>query len=258
MILVVLEKIGKWCLREERMINAIIPARGGSKGIPKKNIIKIGNHPLIAYSIKAAQLCQTIDRIIVSTDDEEIANISLKYGAEVPFIRPAEYATDSSSDLGFLKHYFENIGGNEVALLRPTTPFRDPCFMDRVIKDYFDNPMMTEITGLRTAEQMGQPIYKMFEIDNNGYFKKIFCDFNGIIDYTNLPRQGFPKAYNPNGHIDIVKRNTIAMGSVFGDKIAACISEKVVDIDDSHDVKIACLIVGSDLDYLSKHMKEIK
>ena len=236
------------------MINAIIPARGGSKGIPKKNIIKIGNHPLIAYSIKAAQLCQAIDRIIVSTDDEEIAEVSLKYGAEVPFMRPAEYATDSSSDLGFLKHYFENIGGNEVALLRPTTPFRDPHFMDKVIKEYFNDPMMTEITGLRSAEEMGQPIHKMFEIDKEGYFKNIFSDFNGIIDYTNLPRQQFPKAYNPNGHIDIVKRHTVEMGSVFGDRIAACISEKVIDIDDSYDVKIASLIVGSDLDYLSKHM----
>jgi len=236
------------------MINAIIPARGGSKGISKKNLINIGGHPLVAYSIKAAQLCCKIDRVIVSTDDEEIAKVSLEYGAEVPFMRPSEYATDSSSDLGFLKHFFDNVEGNEVALLRPTTPFRDPCYMDRVIQEYFEDPMITEITGLRSAEQMGQPIYKMFEIDDSGYFKKIFPDFDGIIDYTNLPRQKFPKAYNPNGHIDIVKRNTVERGSVFGDKITACISEKVVDIDDSYDAKIASLIVGSDLDYLSKHM----
>lgn len=238
------------------MINAIIPARGGSKGIPKKNLIDIGGHPLVAYSIKAAQLCQKIDRIIVSTDDEEIARVSLKYGAEIPFMRPAEYATDSSSDLGFLKHFFDNVEGNEVTLLRPTTPFRDPHFMDRVIEEYFEDPMMTEITGLRTAEEMGQPIYKMFEIDKNGYFQKIFPDFKGIIDYTNLPRQRFPRAYNPNGHIDIVKRNTVEMGSVFGDKIAACMSGKVVDIDDEYDLEIASLMVGSRFDYLSEFMRE--
>ena len=90
------------------MITAIIPARGGSKSIPKKNIVDIGGHPLIAYSIVACQLSQTIDRVIVSTDDLEISTIATSYGAEVPFRRPAELAQDGSTDVGFLKHFFGN------------------------------------------------------------------------------------------------------------------------------------------------------
>ena len=234
------------------MINAIIPARGGSKGIPKKNIADIGGHPLIAYSIVAAKLCTNTNRIIVSTDDEEIAKIAIKYGAEAPFMRPAEYSKDTSSDLEFLKHYFDNIGGDEVVLLRPTTPFRDPEFMGQIINEYYDS--RHRITGLRSAEEINQPIQKMFYISKGGCFDKIFDDFNGIKDYTNLPRQNFPKAYNPNGHIDIVKRKTIDSGSVFGDKIYACISKKMIDIDDYHDLIIASLAVGSELDYLSKYI----
>jgi len=234
------------------MINAIIPARGGSKGIPKKNIVNIGEYPLIAYSITAARLCDSIDRIIVSTDDPIIAEVAVEYGAEVPFVRPKEYATDSSSDFEFLKHFFDNVDCEEVALLRPTTPFRDPLFMDNVIKIYFAK--LNELTGLRTAQIMGQPAYKQFKMEGH-YFKQLFNDFNGIIDYSNLPRQNFPETYSPNGHIDIIKRNTVKMGSVFGDKIYAVISEKMIDIDDYYDLKIASLVVGSKLDCLTSFIR---
>ena len=234
------------------MINSIIPARGGSKGIPKKNIIQIGNHPLIAYSIVAAQLCESIDRVIVSTDDCEIGDIARKYGAEVPFMRPAEYATDESSDLGFLKHYFDNIGGEEVVLLRPTSSFRDPEFMNRGVKMY--NRKKLDITGMRSAHAQSQPVHKMFNVSDER-FEKLFDNFRGIEDYTNLPRQNFPETYMPDGHIDIVKRSTIESGSVFGDEICACIGEKIVDIDDEYDLKIASLLVDSQFDHLSKHIK---
>jgi len=83
---------------KNKKIIALIPARGGSKSIPKKNIIDVGGYPLIAYSIAAAKLSNLIDRIIVSTDSKEISEISKKYGAEVPFLRPAEFATNTSGD----------------------------------------------------------------------------------------------------------------------------------------------------------------
>lgn len=236
-------------------INAIIPARGGSKGIPKKNISLLGNRPLMAYSIIASLLCERIDRVVVSTDDDEIANIAKVYGAEVPFMRPKEYATDSSSDFGFLKHFFDNISCDEVALIRPTSPFRNPNFMGEVIEMYFNNK--DKMTGLRSAEVMNQPAYKQFKINGN-YFEELFDNFNGIKNYSNLPRQEFPLTYSPNGHIDIVKRETIESGSVFGDKIHAVVCGKMVDIDDSDDLEIANYLVGSRFDILSKHIKELK
>lgn len=236
-------------------INVIIPARGGSKGIPKKNIVLLGNRPLMAYSITASFLCKSVDRVIVSTDDKEIAKIAKHYGAEIPFMRPDEYAKDHSSDFGFLKHFFDNIPCDEVALIRPTTPFRNPEFMDKVIDKYFENK--NELTGLRTAEVMNQPAYKQLKI-NGDYFEELFDSFNGIKNYSNLPRQEFLSTYSPNGHIDIVKRETIENGSVFGNKIYAVVCEKMVDIDDSDDLEIANHLVGSRFDILSKHIKEIK
>ena len=91
------------CLKLEK-IYAIIPARGGSKGVPRKNIRLVGGHPLIAYSIVAARQCRRIDRVIVSTDSPEIADIARAYGAEAPFLRPPELAQDASGDIDFIRH----------------------------------------------------------------------------------------------------------------------------------------------------------
>ena len=86
------------------MILTIISARGGSKSIPKKNIVNLGGFPLIAYSIAAAKLSKKINRVIVDTDSEEIAGIAKKFGAEIPYLRPKEFATDTSTDLDFMNH----------------------------------------------------------------------------------------------------------------------------------------------------------
>src|SRR5262245_55509195 len=83
---------------------ALIPARGGSKSVPRKNLLQIAGKPLIAYSIEHARTCAAITRVIVSTDDEEIAQVARQFGAEVPFTRPAEYATDSATDLAVFRH----------------------------------------------------------------------------------------------------------------------------------------------------------
>jgi N-acylneuraminate cytidylyltransferase len=107
---------------------AVIPARGGSKGIPRKNIRNFAGHPLIAYSIEAALLAKTVTRVIVTTDDEEIAAVARQYGAETPFIRPAEYAQDQTLDLPVFQHVIAWLAENEnyhpdvVVQLRPTSP----------------------------------------------------------------------------------------------------------------------------------------
>ena len=217
------------------MLTALIPARGGSKGIPRKNTVDVAGHPLIAYTIVACKRCRNIDKVVVSTEDEEIAEISKAYGAEV-LQRPAELAQDGSDDIGYLGHFFENVGGDEVALMRPTTPLRSPEFIDETIELYFHNKK--EITGLRSINATTEIPYKVYRIENN-LCKGFFNDFNGITDYSNLPRQVFPQTYQANGHIDIVKKETVDRNSTYGNKIYGMIGDKIIDIDLLWDLEIA-------------------
>ena len=119
---------------------AIIPARGGSKGVPKKSIALLCGFPLIAYSIAAAKLSKKIERVIVSTDSEEMAEVARSFGAETPFMRPAEFARDTSPDIEFVEHAISWFQKNESSVpeflvhLRPTTPLRIPEDIDRAIE----------------------------------------------------------------------------------------------------------------------------
>ena len=141
---------------------ALIPARGGSKSIPRKNIVPVGGHPLIAYTIAACHLSQLISRIIVSTEDSEIADIAAHYGAEVPFLRPTEYSTDASTDLEFLAHFFSETNADEAVLMRPVTPLRSPALVDRAIMTWAE--ISTSRTSLRSVEEVRDPPYKLFRL----------------------------------------------------------------------------------------------
>ena len=237
------------------MITAIIPARGGSKGISRKNVVELGGFPLLAYSIAACEMCKGIDRIIVSTEDEEIAKTAKEYGAEVPFMRPVEFAQDMSTDVDFLRHFFDQVPVQEAALIRPTTPFRDPLYMEMVIERYFQ--IRDNATGLKTVNEINENPYKVYRLNDN-VCRGFFESFEGKAEYTNLPRQTFPQAYIGNGYIDIVKRETIALGTTFGNRIYAEVSEKVIDIDSPFDLKIARLEIQENrelLDFLRRRSK---
>ena len=214
-----------------KQIAALIPARGGSKGVPRKNIHNLAGYPLLAYSIMACKKCSGIGHIVVSTDDKEIAMVAEQFGAEVPFLRPKEFAQDSSTDLQVIKHFYSTEGAQDLALVRPTTPLREPEIMDTFIQIYFEN--RDTITGLRSAHALPESPYKFFKIVDD-LFVGFFDDFNGIKDYTNLPRQIFPKAYHPNGYIDILKKETVLQGSDFGSKILPAITEFMIEVDDKH------------------------
>jgi CMP-N-acetylneuraminic acid synthetase len=118
---------------------AVIPARGGSKGLPRKNILPLAGKPLIAYSIEAALASKLITRVVVSTDDQEIAEISRAYGAEVPFMRPAELAGDRAKVVDAINHTLRGLEGREgykprvLATLYPTHPFRTPEMLDELV-----------------------------------------------------------------------------------------------------------------------------
>ena len=212
-------------------ITALIPARGGSKGVPKKNIKDLCGHPLIAYSIAACKLAKGIDRIVVCTDDQEIAEAASRYGAEVPWMRPANLALDMSSDKDVIEHFFSNIDVEEVAYIRPTTPLREPKFIDKGIKRYFDKQKVRS-TGTRSMHELPESPHKMFKINELGFCEGFFEEFEGIKNYTNLPRQRFPPAYQPNGYLDIVKRETLSFSDdSFGEIIFPIITDFVIEVD---------------------------
>ena len=121
-------------------VMAVIPARGGSKGVPRKNIALLGGKPLIAYAIEVARGSQVIDAAIVSTDDAEIAAVAREYGADVPFLRPAELAGDDAPDIGFLRHALEWVETHRgwhpdiLVILQPTMPFRTVADVDGALR----------------------------------------------------------------------------------------------------------------------------
>ena len=125
---------------------AIIPARGGSKGIPRKNIRPFSGSPLIAWSIAAARQSQAVTRVIVSTDDEQIAAVAREWGAEAPFLRPAEFAQDQTTDLPVFQHALGWLVENEsyhpdvVVQLRPTSPIRPAGYVDDAVRILLEHP----------------------------------------------------------------------------------------------------------------------
>jgi N-acylneuraminate cytidylyltransferase len=150
---------------------AIIPARGGSKGVPKKNSKLLGDKPLIAYSIEAALLCTQFDSVVVSTDDENIAKLSKQLGAEVPFIRPAELATDEAKSIDVVLHciqYLEAQGKyfDAVCLLQPTSPFRKPAFIKQCINAFIKQKVDTLISVLPVPHEYNP--HWVYEPDNKG------------------------------------------------------------------------------------------
>lgn len=222
--------------KKELKILALIPARSGSKGIPRKNIANLGGYPLIAYTIAAAKLSRYINRIIVTTDDRGIAGIARRFGAETPFLRPKRLSGDKSLDIGFFQHALNWLKKQEkytpdlIVHLRPSTPFREVKVIDRAILEIIKDK---KATSLRSAELFNRESpYKLFKKVNN------YCSFFGSddfgknVEYYNYPRQMFPLIYRPNGYVDIVLPKTLLnTGLLHGRYIRAFITEKVVDID---------------------------
>lgn len=215
------------------MIISIIPARSGSKGVPKKNIKLLAGYPLIAYPIIASKLASKIERTIVSTDSPEFAEIARNYGAETPFLRPAEISHDKSLDIEYIKHaldWFKTNEGKEpdyLVMLQPPTPLRDPALISAAIEKILQNK---EATSLRSAYEVRESPYKMFKIKNN-YWEGLFPD-DPRPEYYNLPRQSFAPVYHPNGYVDVVKTQTIrTTTSLHGPRILSFITPDVGEID---------------------------
>jgi len=238
---------------------AVIPARGGSKGVPGKNLKAVGGYPLIAYSLAAAELCPGIDRAIVSTDSTEIAGIARGFGAEVPFLRPAEFARDQSPDIDFVLHLVEWLREQEgivpeyLVNLRPTTPLRDPALIEAAIGSIRSKE---NATSLRSVHPLAEPPQKMMGIAD-GFLTGLFPG-DPRPEYFNLPRQAFPPAYHPNGYVDIyLPRLVMETRALHGPRILGFVTPATVEIDTPEDIAyLECLMERSGhplLEYLEEH-----
>ena len=214
---------------------AIIPARGGSKGIPRKNIRPFAGQPLIAYSIAAGLQAKTVRRVIVTTDDEEIAEAARRYGAETPFLRPAELAQDGTLDLPVFQHTLRWLDQHEdyhpqvVVHLRPTTPIRPPDLVDRAVSLLLTHPEADSVRGITPAHQ--NP-FKMWLMDGEDKPIRPLTTVPGVEEPYNSPRQILPTAYTHTGLIDIIRPATILeLNSMSGKTILPILFDPAYDAD---------------------------
>lgn len=213
---------------------ALIPARGGSKGIPRKNIRLVAGKPLIAYSIRQALEAPSITRVIVSTEDEEIAVVATDWGAEVPFLRPAAYAQDLSPDLDVFRHALTWLAENEnyrpelVVQLRPTAPVRRIEHIEDAIARMRARP---DADSLRSVTWPDQTPYKMFLIE--GGLLRPAMSLEGVPEPFTMPRQMLPPVYWGNGYLDVLRpRVVLKKNRMCGDVILPFVmEEKVFELD---------------------------
>lgn len=222
-------------------ILALIIARGGSKSIPKKNIMDFKGKPLIAHSIEQAISSKYINKIVVSTDCPDIAKVSNKSGAEVPFMRPDEIAQDNTPDLPVFIHALNWLKENQnyipdyVIHLRVTSPYRPNQMIDKGIELLLKKP---EADSLRCVCEPEHNPYKMWTINNDETMSPLLS--TNIFEAYNKPRQELPPVYWQTGQLDIIKTETITQkNSMTGEIIVPFIIDKrdAVDIDD--DVSLA-------------------
>lgn len=237
---------------------AIVPARGGSKGVPKKNIRLLAGYPLIAYAVLAGKLAGNIDRVIVSTDSREIADTAAGYGAEVPFLRPLALAGDKSTDLEFFLHALQWFQEHEGAMpdylvhLRPTTPLRDPALVAAAFGEISSCP---EATSLRSVHEMAESPHKVFQMEDR--FLTGFFPDDPRPEYYNLPRQSFPKAYYPNGYVDIIKTSHVtATGTLHGPRMLGFVTPVTAEVDRPEDFDYLEFQVTHKPNPLLDHLRE--
>lgn len=223
---------------------AIIPARGGSKGVPRKNIKDLAGKPLIFYTIQAAKESKYINRIIVSTDDEEIAEVALNFGAEVPFLRPEELATDNAKAIDNYIYTIDRLNKmngdliDDFIVLQPTSPLRNSIDIDNAIEIFKKNNADTVISVVKAEHP--PTWYKT--ISSEG----ILVDYFKSTD-NSLNRQEAEETYLPNGAIYIFKFEALRKNyGYYNSKTYPYVMEQgnSIDIDTIMDFKLAELLIA--------------
>ena len=217
-------------------ILGIITARGGSKGIPKKNLRKVSGIPLIEYTIKAAKKSKKITRLIASTDSQKIIKLAKKLKVEVPFRRPAKYSRDNSSSFDVINHALqflkntENYSPDIVIILQPTSPLRDPSNIDKSV-ELLINSKSSSILGVFP---MKQNPFMAFLLDKNKFLIPYKKEFN---KYSQ--RQKLPSFFYPTGSLYTFWTKTfLNHRNIYGNKIKPLVvsKEESIDVDDPFDL----------------------
>lgn len=226
------------------LILGIIPARGGSKGIPKKNIALLAGRLLIEYTFDAAKGSKLIDRLILTTDDEEIAEVGRKNGIEIPFIRPKELAADDTPTLPVIKHAV-NFMENEfkympdmIVILQPTAPLRKARHIDEALNLLINSDADSIVSVVEVPHQYNP--YFIMEITDG---KLSFYRKEGL-NFTR--RQDLPKVYARNGAIYALRKRTFSQNkSLYGNFCLPYIMkfEESINIDSIYDLKIAEMFI---------------
>jgi len=216
---------------------ALIPARAGSKGVPNKNIRFLGGRSLLEWSIAACLKSTKINRVIVSTDSEEYADLARRLGAEAPFLRPQEISGDRSTDYDFIVHALDWLAAqagepDTIVHIRPTTPLRDPQYIDDAITSFIATP---QATALRSVQEMAESAYKTFELAADGQLKRLGAQ-DTALDGANNARQQFPSTYQANGYVDVLSTAFIRRTKlIHGDHVMPLITPSVVEVDTEDD-----------------------
>lgn len=218
-----------------KSILAIVPARGGSKGIPRKNIRMLAGKPLIAWTIEEAKKSKYIDRLILSSEDKEIIKVAKDWGCEIPFIRPAELAKDETPGIEPVIHAINALEEkyDYVVLLQPTSPLRQVNDIDGCIKTCFDS----QASSCVSVTEVNQHPYLMYTTDNEGILCKLIAKQEKI-----FRRQDLPAVYILNGAVYIADTTWLQQNRTFlKQKTKAYVmpKERSQDIDEVIDLKIA-------------------
>jgi len=221
-------------------IVAVIPARAGSKGIPRKNLVRIAGRPLIAYAIEAARKATSVDRVIVSTDDNEIADVARELWAQVPFLRPAELANDAAPMLGVMRHALawlesQGVAVEALVLLQPTSPLRTGRHVEEAIALFRSAPASSVVSVVEVPHQFN-PVSVM-KLSAQGTLVPFLGD-----QVIAIRRQDKPNAYARNGPAVLISHpDTLRSGQLYG---ASCLpylmsEEDSLDIDTPQDLLLA-------------------
>jgi CMP-N,N'-diacetyllegionaminic acid synthase len=232
-------------------IVGLIPARAGSKRVPNKNVLQLQSHPLLAYTISAALDSGVFEKVIVSTDSDEYAQIALHYGAEVPFLRPNSLAQDSSADIGWVAHALENLAliGFEFeifSILRPTSPFRNASTIRRAYEEFSSR---TDIDSIRAVELCSQHPGKMWRIKGDHLIPLLSVQPDGL-DWFSSPTQSLPEVWVQNASLEIAfSRCVLESESISGNRIAPfkTVFPEGIDINSEFDFARAKMVVDEGL-----------
>ncbi len=236
----------------------VVVARGGSKGLPGKNLRRLGGRPLVAHAVVAASRARTLDRVVLSTDSPEIARVGRRYGAEVPFLRPKHLARDTTHTPPVIEHavrYLETHAGMKVDLvvtLQPTSPFRRAEHIDAAVRLLVTNPRFDSVI---TVKEVAFPPFWMFRA-RNGRLVPFVSDG---IDYSVKERQQLSTLYQPNGAVYVTRRSLLKkrglLFSAFSDGSTGYVKMdplSSLDIDEPKDLAVAKLVLKEHPDLLPR------